>query len=76
MSDLDHLKENLRKKAISVHSLLTSPEGKGLMKALEEEFDGVSLKADNPYETYYRLGQRDVVMYLKQLVSYVEKEHE
>ena len=50
-------------------TLFASPNGQEVLKALEAEFDHVNIKSSDPHETYYRLGQRDVVVYLRQILQ-------
>jgi hypothetical protein len=63
LNSLDALK---RKQGIIKRVLMTS-DGKELMRVLEETFEERRLRGDDPYDTYYNLGQRDLVQYLKQL---------
>lgn len=62
----------LDKKAARFHRVLTSPDGAKCFEDLIEAFDHDEIKGDDPYETYYKLGQRDVIVYLKQLIRYDE----
>ena len=53
-----------------------TPAGKKVLRAMEEEFDGVEIRQDSPHDTYYRLGQRDVVVYIKQMLKHARKNDE
>lgn len=69
----DEVLKRLRKKTQAAARILNSPDGKVLMEALETEFIPVNIIGKDALETYYSLGQRDVVMYLKQLLNFEEK---
>jgi hypothetical protein len=53
-------------------SVFKTPGGKEVLKALEDEFDAMDIRDDNPHNTYYKLGQRDVVVYIKQMLEAAE----
>ena len=57
----------IREKSEIVRAALDTPTGKNLMKVMEDTFCNQSLRRDSPYDTYYALGQRDVVQYLREL---------
>jgi len=53
---------------------MNSPIGRQVVRMLEEEFpSGVG---KDPYDTYYKLGSRDVIEYLNQLKRIGEKNEE
>lgn len=60
-------KEKLREKSSVVRDAFSTEAGQKLEKLLIETFEDKSLKSEDPHETYYRLGQRDVVQYLREL---------
>lgn len=60
-------KERLREKAEIVRSALNTDSGKALFGLMSQTFESGSLKGEDPHDTYYRLGQRDVVAYLREL---------
>lgn len=74
MSTRDEIMERLRTKVRYFHSTFTSTQGQVVLKALEEEFNHDNIKSSDPHETYYRLGQRDVVVYIRQLLENMEKQ--
>lgn len=75
ITTVDDIKRRLRQKAGAVSEVLSGPAGKALMKALEEEFyDGEIADPSNTNQTFYNLGRRDVVVYLKQLQKFSERE--
>jgi hypothetical protein len=71
---LDKALERLAKKAVLVRSVLSSDAGKEMMVLLEEAFYHGGLMAETPEKTAYNLGRRDVVMYLRQLRDFKNKE--
>lgn len=64
----------VRVKAGVLAELMNSELGNRFIKALEENFYDGSMIGDDPYMTYFKLGQRDVVDYLKQLQRIHERE--
>ena len=63
----DDIAKRLDKKSAHVQEFLSSTIGKAVIELLEEEFDPDVLIDTDPHITYYNLGRRDVVVYLKQL---------
>lgn len=57
----------LRPKIELIQRLALTDDGKALFDLLESAFENRSLKGEDPYQTYYNLGQRDVVQYLREL---------
>ncbi len=55
----------VKAKAASVARFMNSPVGRQVIRMLEQEFPGG--KGKDPYDTYYRLGSREPLEYLKQL---------
>ncbi len=55
----------VKAKASAVARFMNSPGGRQVIRMLELEFPGG--KGKNPYETYYNLGSREPLEYLKQL---------
>lgn len=53
--------------------VFNSTEGKKVLEALEEEFYHGELLGESPDKTAYNLGRRDVVMYIKQMLNYGER---
>jgi len=64
--------ERLRAKSKNFNSVFSSPQGEQVLVALEEEFNHDNIMAEDPYKTAYRLGQRDVVVYIRQLMRNME----
>lgn len=54
--------------------MFSTPEGKEVLKHLEQEFDADILFERDPNVTAYNLGRRDVVVYIRQMLRYLEKE--
>lgn len=66
--------DNLKKNAVDFHDTFSSPEGQRVIKHLENEFEKKGLaNVDNPNETFYRLGGRDLLVYIKQMVETHER---
>lgn len=72
MKGLALMKSRLARKSALVTAFLNSAAGKEMIKVLEEEFYDGEIKGSDPYDTYYNLGRRDVVAYLKQLAKWRE----
>jgi len=64
--------EALGKKAGDFHKLFTSPVGVKVLQALEEEFNPDVLIGETDAETNYKVGGRDVVIYIRQMMRYKE----
>jgi len=64
--------EALGKKAGDFHKLFTSPVGVKVLQALEEEFNPDVLIGETDAETNYKVGGRDVVIYIRQMIRYKE----
>ena len=65
--------EAIREKRKVVQNVLKTPEGKKLFAVLEDTFERKPLKGENPHETYYNLGQRDLVQYLRELRDFTNE---
>ena len=64
--------EALDKKSGDFHKLFTSPLGVKVLEALEEEFNPDVLLGKTDAETNYKVGGRDVVIYIRQMIRYKE----
>jgi hypothetical protein len=75
MSDpLSKIKTELNRKAAAVQQLLNNPVGKELIQILEDQFTRGELFAGaDTHKTAYNLGARDVVVYLRQLADFGER---
>jgi hypothetical protein len=65
--------EALRQKSRAFKSIFSGPEGQKALKALQDEFDQLNIMSETPEKTAYKLGQRDVVKYIEQLIHAHEK---
>ncbi len=78
MSNKPRTKEKAMKvvtrKAANVARFMNSPIGSQVVRMLEQEFPGG--RGKDPYDTYYKLGARDVIEYLNQLKRIGEKNEE
>ena len=63
----DAWKEALRPKIQLIQRVASSPDGEELFNLLANTFDTVSLRGLDTHDTYYKLGMRDVVQYLREL---------
>ncbi len=70
MRPKDEVAARLQRKAAAVRDFLSSPGGKAVMEILEEEFHDGDMRGTDTHQTYYNLGRRDVVAYLKELAEY------
>ena len=66
-SNLRAWEEELKNRAKLVQAVASTPDGKALFDLLETVFESRRLRDDDPHQTYYNLGQRDVVQYLREL---------
>ncbi len=69
---LVRVKANLKRKQSLVANFMRSEAGQEIIRVLEEEFYDADLLGGDPYETYHKIGQRDVVLYLKQIANWKE----
>lgn len=67
------LKERLDKKAAVLGRLFSTPDGAEVLSFLEDEFAKGELFSTEPLITAHRIGSRDVVVYLQQLVRLKDK---
>ena len=61
--------DSLRRKSAKVRQLFATDRGREVLKILADEFDNDELRGDSVEETYYNLGQRDVIVYIRQLIE-------
>jgi hypothetical protein len=71
---MEQVRERLGRKASAVQQLLANPVGRELLTILEEEFEQRELFAPDPLLMAYRLGGRDLVVYLRQLEKFGGKD--
>ena len=64
--------ESLEKKAKDFYQIFTSPRGVKVLEALEEEFNPDKLLGKTDAETNYKVGGRDVVIYIRQMIRFKE----
>lgn len=72
---VEDIRRRVRKKGAALVEFMNSPTGKSVVAALEEEFFEGELFDPDPYKTAYNLGRRDVVVYLKQLQNFSERDN-
>lgn len=65
---IENLRRRIRVKSAALVEFMNSEVGKAILEALEAEFyHGDIAVTSNTNQTFYNLGQRDVVSYLHQL---------
>jgi uncharacterized membrane protein YkgB len=65
--------DNVVSKSGFFYRIFTSPDGKKVLEALEEEFDADEIfTAGEPDTTSYNLGKRDVIVYIRQMIRLKE----
>tara|TARA_Y100000034_G_scaffold123003_1_gene169208 strand:- start:14967 stop:15194 length:228 start_codon:yes stop_codon:yes gene_type:complete len=67
----EEIRAGVARKADMFKRFFNSADGEEILQALEEEFnhDQIVVPQD-PHMTHYKLGQRDVVVYIRQLLRY------
>ena len=65
----------MKAKSRAVRAIFSSPEGKKVLELLSEQFDQDDLRGDTVQDTYYNLGQRDVLIYIRQLIRLLDKQN-
>ena len=73
MTSRKEVEEAVKRKSRDFSALFSTPEGQRVLKCLDEEFNGAELRAKDPHNTYYNLGRRDVVTYIRQMIAYSER---
>ena len=71
---VEDIRARIRSKGADIVVFMNNPIGKSVVNALEETFYDGEIVDENPYMTYYNLGRRDVVSYMKQLQRIAENE--
>lgn len=71
---VEKAKEAVIKKAKIFRDMFQTPQGKKCLEFLEQEFDLEDLRGHTTEDTYYNLGRRDVVVYIRQMLKFVEKQ--
>ncbi|MGI9889075.1 hypothetical protein [Vibrio chagasii] len=74
MSNKEEVEAKVRKKSELFKHVFESEDGKAVLEALEEEFNRDELRGQTPQDTYFNLGRRDVLVYIKQMIRYSNKE--
>jgi len=69
-------KSAARKKARKFEELFNTPLGKQVLDAMSNEFDIGEMRGKSVEDTYFNLGRRDAVVYIKQMITYSERENE
>ena len=64
------IKERLERKAAVLQRVFSTPDGAEALDYPDEEFTRGALFSQDPLSTAYKLGARDVVIYLQQLTRF------
>lgn len=67
---MEEVVERLKEVKKAFVNVFSTHDGKEVLKALEREFDKPVLhQPDNTHMTYYNLGARDVLVYIKEIID-------
>lgn len=66
------VKARLDRKAAVLQRVFSTPDGQEALGYLDEEFTKGQLFSSDPLSTAYKIGSRDVVIYIQQLVKFGE----
>ena len=69
MPTLDEFKKQLEKKRGAAQRAFATEDGSAILAALEARFVLGDLAGPTPEQTYFNLGAREVVVYLRSLVT-------
>jgi len=64
-----------QRKAAVLKRVFSSPDGQEALQYLIEQFGGSCYAKGDPYHTAYLEGGRDVLIYIRQMMQYMEKQH-
>jgi hypothetical protein len=70
------LEEITKAKASLFKEVFSTVSGIKVLKLLEEECNADELRSPDPHNTYFNLGRRDAVVYIKQMINYSERNNE
>ena len=65
----DDILASLRRKTGKVRLLFNTALGLEVLEILADEFDAPDLRGSTVEDTYFQLGRRDVLVYIKQLLE-------
>jgi hypothetical protein len=71
MIDSDLLNK-MKEKQRSIRKVFNTADGQVLLEVLEDEFDKDILFDPDPLKMAYKLGGRDLLTYIKQIISHKE----
>lgn len=74
MTTFNDIEARIKHKARIVRGCFDTPAGRETLNFMLAEFDRTDLRGDTTEETYYNLGARDLVIYLRQLVDIQDNE--
>jgi predicted RNA binding protein with dsRBD fold (UPF0201 family) len=67
--DKEQALKNLERKARAAARVYATEDGRYLIDALAEEMDKEDLRGKDTHETYFNLGRRDSITYIRELLS-------
>jgi hypothetical protein len=73
-NSLEEARARVLAKSKAISRFLGSPDGKEVLSLLEEEFFLGSMMGSSPEQTAFNLGRRDVVVYIRNLRDFAQKE--
>jgi hypothetical protein len=68
-------KEALLKKAAAFKQTFLTESGEAVLGALRDEFNSSDLIGKDTHDTYYKLGARDLLVYIEQMIEYNPRLH-
>ena len=68
------IEKRLDERAKAVWAVFQTDGGQRALDVLRDMFDADDLRGQTTEDTYYRLGQRDVIIYIDQLIRRVNGE--
>ena len=66
-TSVDDVRAVMRRREESFHRAMRTAEGVELLRALEDEFYDCDLMGKTPEETAFKLGAREVVVFLRRM---------
>jgi hypothetical protein len=75
---LEQARRNLALKGVDFHTTFGTPSGKKVLDQLTDEFDQSVLCKNGmtDHDVVVRAAQRDVIQYIKMMITYRDKENE
>jgi hypothetical protein len=61
------------RRALAAQTIFRTPEGELVLEGLRNELDGGDLRGVDTHDTYYRLGKRDALTYIEELITTADR---